>query len=94
MRRIIILFSLLTLIMTGCAEKPIEPDFSGTIIDIDKRKRILVDDKANGQIWVNIEKLDTKLIPEKNSKVDVWIDGPILESYTAQGTAKKVNILK
>ena len=70
-------------------------DRHGEIIDVDRAaNRILVNDLEQGRIWVDLSAVDDPGRFHSPLEVNVWLDGPVLESDPAQGKAKKVEVIK
>ena len=70
-------------------------DRHGEIIDVDRSSnRILVNDLEQGRIWVDLSDIDDPGRFHSPLEVNVWLDGPVLESDPAQGKAKKVEVIK
>ncbi|BAU29325.1 hypothetical protein DFP93_11641 [Aneurinibacillus soli] len=95
--KFIAIIQLLFFLLLGCS---LNPDYSavdrqGEIIEVDKGKeRILVDDKKNGQIWVDISKLSDKDKFHKPLEVIVWLDGDVIDGEPQVGIAKRVDVVK
>ena len=94
----LILTPLLTLtFLFGCAWETdySTVDFHGEIIDVDRSSnRILVNDLEQGRIWVDLSEIKDPERFHSPLEVNVWLDGPVLESDPAQGKAKKVQVIK
>jgi hypothetical protein len=81
--------------MLGCSSMPdySRVDRSGEIIEIDKdNNRILVDDKENGQIWIDVSKVNDKFF--EKLEVLVWLDGDVIDTEPQEGTAERIDVVK
>lgn len=99
MRKTIILFAFLFIVLSGCNQSQSRVDVggkgafdtSGIIKEIDyDGNRILIESQDDGLIWITISDFDKIARYELGKEVVVWIDGGIAESYPAQ--AKALNI--
>ncbi|MFJ5758977.1 DUF3221 domain-containing protein [Neobacillus sp. NPDC093182] len=70
-----------------------EPDIKGTVNEI-QSSSILVEDGKIGLIWLSLPDGTDSQEFEKGQTVAVWTDGKIRESYPAQGTALKIEVIK
>jgi hypothetical protein len=91
----VFLFALLSLL--GCSEESNynSIDSHGIIIDGDKaNKEILLDDKVNGPIWVDLSEIIDWDDYHSPLEVNVWLEDGITESDPKQGKAVKIQIVK
>ncbi|PGL69423.1 DUF3221 domain-containing protein [Bacillus sp. AFS055030] len=96
-----LLFILTFFLLTACThighkeDVKGEVDVKGVISKIDNNgKRVLVDDKKTGLIWVTLNENDNIKKYEEGQEIVVWIDGGIRESYPAQAKALHIEIPK
>ncbi|CAG9607659.1 hypothetical protein [Pseudoneobacillus rhizosphaerae] len=70
-------------------------DSHGIIIDVDKaNKEILVDDKENGPIWVDLSEIKNWDDFHSPLEVNVWLEDGITEGDPQQGKAAVIQIVK
>lgn len=70
-----------------------EPGIKGTVNEVESSS-ILVEDEKIGLIWLSLPDGTDSHDFEKGQTVAVWTDGKIRESYPAQGTALKIEVIK
>lgn len=70
-----------------------EPGIKGTVNEV-QISSILVEEDKIGLIWLSLPDGTDGHDFEKGQTVAVWTDGKILESYPAQATALKIEVIK
>lgn len=69
-----------------------EPDIRGTVNEVESNS-ILVEDEKIGLIWLSLPEGTHGQDFKKGQTVALWTDGKIRESYPAQGTALKIEVI-
>jgi hypothetical protein len=70
-------------------------DSHGIIIDVDNaKKEILIDDKTNGPIWVDLSEIKNWDDYHSPLEVNVWLEDGITEGDPQQGKAANIQIVK
>jgi Protein of unknown function (DUF3221) len=70
-----------------------EPVIKGAVNEV-QSSSILVEDEKIGLIWLSLPDGTDSHDFVKGQTVAVWTDGKIRESYPAQGTALKIEVIK
>jgi hypothetical protein len=70
-------------------------DSHGVIIDVDKaKKEILIDDKTNGPIWVDLSEIKNWDDYHSSLEVNVWLEDGIFKGDPQKGKAANIQIVK
>ncbi len=99
MKKNCILLLIMFLTLVGCnAEKNAikgAHDLKGGITEIDHGgKRVLIDDKDKGPVWVTLPEDDQIENYESRQEIVVWVDGGIKESWPGQAKARHIELTK
>ena len=98
MKKFLFLVLILCFSLAGCSQKDGsikgEYDITGTITEVNTEGRqILVEDKKIGLVWISLHEGGDINLFQVGQTVAVWTDGKIRESYPAQTSALKIQIL-